>query len=131
MNAIRNQLRSMLSCEPRNGGFRATLTLGASFSVLPDHFAGSPILPGMCMVQAVLLAGAMQQGLVDLQLVVLKNAKLMSPVQPGDVVVIDADITGRENGEIGIKAKLSCDGKRTAEIALIARPVVVESTAAV
>ncbi len=131
MNPIRQQLLSMLTVEPRDGGFRATLRLSADFSLLPDHFPGSPILPGLCMVQATLLAAAVRQEVIDLRLITLKNAKLMSPVQPGDAVEIDGSVIPAQDGTFAIKAKLSTDGKRTAEFSLIAGLVVVESGAVV
>src|SRR2546430_778798 len=56
MNAIRRQIQSMLRVEPRAGGFRARFTVGPDLAILPDHFRDSAILPGVCMVQAELLA---------------------------------------------------------------------------
>jgi 3-hydroxymyristoyl/3-hydroxydecanoyl-(acyl carrier protein) dehydratase len=127
MNSIRAQIKSMLKVEPRAGGFRATLSVAKDLSILPDHFPGAPILPGMCLVQAVLLAAAMIAGVDDLRLVVLKNAKLVGPIFPGEQVIIDADTTTAPDGQITIKAKVFGDEKRRAEISLIARADSVRS----
>lgn len=123
MNSIRRQIKSMLEVEPRDGGFRATLAVAADLSIFPDHFPDAPILPGMCLVQAVLLAGAMAQNLPDLRLVLLKNAKLVGPIFPGEQVAIDADLTVDAAGEMTIKARVTGDGKRKAEVSLIAASV--------
>ena len=119
-NRIREQLKTMLQTQPREGGFTATLTVAASLSILIDHFEGQPLLPGMCMVQAVLIAAAMAMNQPDLHLRTLKNAKLMAPTPPGSVVLIDATVTPHEDGGFAIKAKMTCNGARCAEFSLIA-----------
>lgn len=122
MNAIRRQLQSMLQVETRAAGFRARFTVGPELAVLPDHFRDYAILPGVCMVQAVLLAGAAAENVPDLRLKVLKNAKMMRPVRPGDEVVIEGDITRRADGDLAIKATVTGGGRRLAEFSLMARP---------
>ncbi len=122
MNPLREQIRSMLRVEPREGGFRVTFSVGADLMVLPDHFRDHPILPGICMLQAILVAGAITRGVPDLRVTRLKNAKLMQPVQPGDEVIIDADVTIGAEDDIGIKAKLFVGNQRRAEFSLIAIP---------
>ena len=119
-NRIREQLKTMLQTQPREGGFTATLTVAASLSILVDHFEGQPLLPGMCMVQAVLIAAATAMNLSELHLRTLKNAKLMAPTPPGSVVLIDASIALHDDGNFAIKAKMTCNGTRCAEISLIA-----------
>lgn len=111
----------MLCVETREGGFRATFSVGADLMVLPDHFRDHPILPGICMVQAILVAGAIARGVPDLRVTRLKNAKLMQPVQPGDEVNIDADVTPGTQDDLTIKAKLFVGEQRRAEFSLIAR----------
>lgn len=123
MNALRQQIRTMLTVEPRDGGFRAVFDVGADLLVLPDHFPGNPILPGICMVQAILVGGAMVRGARDLRLVRLKNAKMMQPVQPGDKVMIESDMTDTGEGEIQLKAKLIVADQKRAEFSLIARAI--------
>jgi 3-hydroxymyristoyl/3-hydroxydecanoyl-(acyl carrier protein) dehydratase len=62
MGSIREQIRSMLRVTPREGGFRAVFQVSADLQILPDHFRDAPLLPGVCMVQAVLLAWAEAAG---------------------------------------------------------------------
>lgn len=123
MNAVREQIQSSLSTQPREGGFIARFTLGPEFLLLPDHFPSQPIFPGICMLQAVLLAGAAARGLPDLRLLRLKNSKLLQPILPGDELTIDADMTDSKETrpEIAIKAKLSVAGQKRAEFLLVAQ----------
>jgi 3-hydroxymyristoyl/3-hydroxydecanoyl-(acyl carrier protein) dehydratase len=121
MNGIRNQLKSMLTVETRQGGYRAQLKLRPGLSILRDHFANEPILPGMCLAQAILVAGAMAMNETNLHLITLKNAKLVGPIFPGDVVDLDVDLLPDPAGNFVIKAKVTGDGKKKAEISLLAR----------
>jgi 3-hydroxymyristoyl/3-hydroxydecanoyl-(acyl carrier protein) dehydratase len=123
MNPVREQIRSMIQVQPREGGFRALFNVGPELSVLPDHFPNRPILPGICMIQAVLLAGARQLSIPDLRMIALKNAKWLQPIAPAQQVVIEADMTPTTDGDFHIKAKLSAEGKRCAEFSLLARAV--------
>ncbi len=120
MNPMRAQIRSLLEVEPRPGGFRAVFDMNESLMVLPDHFRDQPIMPGMCMIQLVLIAGGVAIGVDELRLAVLKNAKFVQPVLPGEQVIIDAEMTGGEDGLMAIKAKLSANDSRRAEINLTA-----------
>ena len=58
MNPLRTEIGKMLKLEQREGGFGAVLVVDGKLSIFPDHFPDQAILPGICLVQAVLLAGA-------------------------------------------------------------------------
>ena len=122
VNTLRDQLRAMLHVESRETGFHAVMVVDAALSVFPDHFPTRPILPGMCMVQAVLTAAAMREGCVDMRLRLLKNAKMMLPIVPGDRVSIDATMVKNEQGDWVVKARLSSGEKALADISLTAGP---------
>jgi 3-hydroxymyristoyl/3-hydroxydecanoyl-(acyl carrier protein) dehydratase len=132
MSVLREEIRKMVRLEPpaegaaavagAGGGFRAVLTVEPHLMVLPDHFPGHPILPGMCMVQAVLLAGAAARGVRDLRLTLLKSAKYLRPVEPGHRVIIEGRMNHGPEGVLAIKAKLSLDGQAVADFSLEARP---------
>jgi 3-hydroxyacyl-[acyl-carrier-protein] dehydratase len=120
VNPVREQIRSLLRVESRQGGFVARLRVDPNLVVLPDHFPNYPILPGICMIQAVLLAGAARENCSDMRLRKLKNAKMMQPVLPGMELVIDAVMTAGSDGDFLIRAKLSDGEKRCAEFVLTA-----------
>jgi 3-hydroxymyristoyl/3-hydroxydecanoyl-(acyl carrier protein) dehydratase len=123
MGSVREQIRSMLHVTSREGGFRAVFQVRADLQILPDHFRDAPLLPGVCMVQAVLLAGAEAAGASDLRLVRLKTAKMMQPILPGKEIIIEADTSSDAFGNISIKARLFGGERRRAEFSLVARPV--------
>jgi 3-hydroxymyristoyl/3-hydroxydecanoyl-(acyl carrier protein) dehydratase len=121
MNPVRRQIQSMLRTEPRDGGFRAVLKFDGNLSILPDHFPNLPILPGICMLQAVLIAAAQACGVAELRIRHLKNSKLLQPVRPGDELLIDGDISAAADGDILLKAKLWSADQKRAEFNLVAR----------
>jgi 3-hydroxymyristoyl/3-hydroxydecanoyl-(acyl carrier protein) dehydratase len=111
----------MLRVEPREGGFSATFKLRPDLSILPDHFRGAPILPGVCMVQIVLLAAAQALNVPDLRLSLLKNAKIMRPIRPNDQVRIEGTVTAAEESTFTIKATFTTESaQRCAEFSLTA-----------
>lgn len=124
MNPVRLQIRSMLTIEPGTTGFRALLKVDPGFMLFPDHFPGQPVLPGICLVCAVLLAGEAWLGGKTLRLGTLHSAKFLGIVQPGDEVVIEGSATRHDDGSVRIKADLSSKGKRIAQISLTAGQVV-------
>jgi 3-hydroxymyristoyl/3-hydroxydecanoyl-(acyl carrier protein) dehydratase len=129
MNRLRGEIRDMLRVEERSGGFRAVLDVDANLSVFPDHFSDGPILPGICLVHAVLLAGAATRGVDELRIRVLKNLKLTQPVRPGQRVTIDAEMTPAGGNDLAIKAKLSVGDRRCAEMSLVAFAAETEGAA--
>lgn len=120
MNLLRSQISKMLTLQKRQGGFSAQLLVDADLSIFPDHFPDQAILPGICLVQAVLLAAARSEDVPELRIRNLKNLKFMQPVRPGQTVSIDAQLSPLQDGDLAIKAKLSIEDRRCAEISLIA-----------
>lgn len=122
MNPLRTEIGEMLKVEGREGGFGAVLTVDGKLPIFPDHFPDQAILPGICLVQAVLIAGAMCQDVDELRIRMLKNLKFMQPVRPGQRVLIDAQMMPVGDGDFVIKAKLSVEDRRCAEVSLVASP---------
>jgi len=110
----------MLTCQPVPTGFRAVLKVDPGFMLFPDHFPGQPVLPGICLVQAVLLVGEEWLGGTALQLRTLKSAKFLGIVQPGDEIIIEGSALRQDDGLTQVKADLSKSGKRIAQISLTA-----------
>jgi 3-hydroxyacyl-[acyl-carrier-protein] dehydratase len=129
MNPMREQIRSLLSVATHENGFRAVLTVDPKLTVFPDHFPGFPVLPGICLMQAVVLAGAIRAGVADLRVCTLKNAKLMQPALPGDQIVIEAEMAPGADGDFRIKARLFNGDKRCAEFSLVAGLATAEGAA--
>jgi 3-hydroxymyristoyl/3-hydroxydecanoyl-(acyl carrier protein) dehydratase len=120
MSRLRREIGRMVRMENRPGGFGAVVEVDPGLSVFPDHFRNGPILPGICLVQAVLVAGAARQGVEEMRIKTLKTLKLTQPVRPGQRVRIEAEMTPGTNGDFVIRAKLSVQERRCAEISLVA-----------
>lgn len=138
-NPLLAELATMVRVEVVDGGYHATLKVEPTLSVLKDHFAQQPILPGVCMVQVALLAAARVLGRPALRLVTIKNAKMVHPILPGDVVDFygqiqlmeqpandkseqsDAAESAASSERWQIRTRLTMAEKRVAELSLIAR----------
>ena len=120
MSRLRREIGGMLEVDPRPGGFGAVLAVDPKLSVFPDHFRDGPILPGICLVQAVLTGAASSRGVEEMRVRTLKTLKLTQPVRPGQRVQIEAEMTPGASGDFAIKAKLSVADRRCAEISMIA-----------
>lgn len=120
MNSVRRQIGTTLSTETTPTGFRARFRIDPDFLLFPDHFPGFPVLPGVCLIQAVLLAGETWGGGRELHLATLKSAKFLGAVRPGDEVVIEGAAARHADGSVQIKADLSRAAERVARVSLSA-----------
>jgi len=122
MNALRRQLQDALELLPgdERSAFRARLSLPPDLAVFAAHFPGNPVLPGICLVQAALVAAARHLGVERLQMKTLKNAKFFSPAFPGQTVDFAFGPVSENSGEFEFKTRLTEAGKRMASIHLVA-----------
>jgi 3-hydroxyacyl-[acyl-carrier-protein] dehydratase len=95
---------------------QACFRFPATFAGFKGHFPGQPILPGICMVQAVLcMLRAWENQPVRLREIAL--AKFYAVVKPGDTITIDGQVAP-ELEPAEIKAKLTSQDERVAELRL-------------
>lgn len=94
-------LDRLLSLDPGKTGRGEYLVRGDE-PFLRGHFPGQPIFPGVLLIEAAAqLAGTVAQSdpqftpLAGMKLTALRNAKILGTAAPGELIQLQANITGR------------------------------------
>jgi 3-hydroxyacyl-[acyl-carrier-protein] dehydratase len=119
----------VLSLEPGQAGVGEYLVRGDE-PFLRGHFPDQPMFPGVLLVEgAAQLAGVVAQSAADipplsgLKLTALRGVKILGTARPGEVIRLEARVTGRlanlvqaettaaVNGQIVMQAALTLSGQ--------------------
>jgi len=99
------------------GQMTASFIFSQEFTGFQGHFPGRPVLPGVCMIQAVVVMLQVREGKkIRLKEIVL--AKFFSSVSCGEKLIVDCRECMRDSNEILMKASVSNNNKRIAELHL-------------
>lgn len=119
MSALTREIRECLreSGVRDKDAFWGRFVFPAGFSGFKGHFDGNPVLPGVCMVRALLVARE-ACGRPAVSLTSISSAKWYVPVKPGEELEIAA--RERENGSLTaqIRARVSRGGQKVADLVL-------------
>ncbi len=97
--------------------------VAAEFCLTPDfagfqgHFDGRPILPGICIMEAVLIAADEALDGRRLRIREIKSAKFFSPVMPDMAVRMEVHVERAEDGYC-LRAVLNSGGSKMCRMTL-------------
>jgi 3-hydroxyacyl-[acyl-carrier-protein] dehydratase len=120
----------LLSLTPGCEGVGEYLVRGDE-PALRGHFPGEPLFPGVLLVEAaVQLAGLVAQSnpatppLPGLKLAALRMVKILGSARPGEMLRLEARVTGRLGALVQAQAQVSVAGRLvlTAELTLSGTP---------
>lgn len=120
---IRDDIKHCMQArtETDNGRFNARFRFPASFTGFQGHFPDNPILPGLCILQAVLVASEAPHG-TRASLRKIVSAKFYTAIAPDMDIALDGVATMAQNGDRLLKATLTNGSQKTiAKLTLLVR----------
>jgi len=111
-------LDRILAIEPGKS-IRMVKNLTLAEEYLADHFPTFPVMPGVLMLQTLVEAGAWLLRISDdfqhsvIALREAKNVKYGAFMQPGKSMVVTAELSEAQEGQVVFKGKGECDGTST------------------
>ena len=110
-------LDRLVNLEPGKSG-SGEYTVRGDEPFLRGHFPGQPIFPGVLLLEATAqLAGTVAQSdpqvapMPGLKLTAARNVKILGTAQPGEVIRLEARVTGRLGNLVQAQATASVHGR--------------------
>ena len=105
MNQLAAEIKNSLNTldVEEAGSLTAKFIFSAEFAGFKGHFPGNPILPGVCLIQSVLLV-CREGKKKDFPLKEIIEAKFFSPVAPGEEISCRCEEVSQMDSSVTIKA---------------------------
>jgi 3-hydroxyacyl-[acyl-carrier-protein] dehydratase len=91
----------------------AHLSFSTSFAGFQGHFPGKPILPGICLIQA-MLGSYEAYHKIPIRLIELRTAKFVAPVLPEEDIIMECQEMSKQGREVIVRASCKKDDKKIA-----------------
>lgn len=102
---LQNEFLSIVDRKEEGNGLVFTVKLNAEHFIFKSHFPGNPIMPGVCMLQAVAELLSFQTG-KDMELSAANNVKYTSVLSPIDSPLVDFIFSPFTMTDDGCKVKV-------------------------
>ena len=112
--------------DPDNGKIIARADVPMKSTVFEGHFPGSPLVPGVLLIETMAQAsGFMLLARMKFEkmpfLANVTSAKMRTFVEPGEVLLVEAELDHDGSGFATTKARISRDGKKICDSKLMFR----------
>ena len=111
----------VLECEP---GKRvvALKALALNEEFFRDHFPGMPVLPGAMVLEGFVQAAHHCLGEGQWVLAAVEQLRFNRLARPGELLRLEADLTGEEDGVTWFKGRAQVDGEGVCRLKFAVRP---------
>jgi 3-hydroxymyristoyl/3-hydroxydecanoyl-(acyl carrier protein) dehydratase len=119
MSVIRQEIQRCMSDWKSGSGSQiyASFEFPKSFIGFQGHFPDRPVVPGVCLVQSVVIMLEKWHG-GPVRLKEISNAKFYAPATSGEVLEVVCGVREKTDTQIRADAVVTHNGKKIAEIRL-------------
>jgi len=122
MNNVRNEIKNnfekieILDNDPCMA--KAHIVFPAEFIGFVGHFPDNPILPGTCIIEALLVKLSIWNK-TEIHLTEMKSIKFYSPTLPGETLIFESRVTYVKDLDFyTVSSKVTCSDRKIATLSL-------------
>ena len=125
MNTLLRKIEACMSsfASDGHGDISANFSFPADFAGFQGHFPGNPVLPAVCILQAIMLMAGKHAG-TKVELKTISSAKWFAPTGTDSTLRFTLNITPTGTGDATIKARISHGTNKIADVKLLVNGIV-------